>query len=308
MKHVVIASHSPEWHSWRQKGIGGSDAGILAADAGLIKPASWMKSVQYLWEIKTGRRSGISAPNFVMQRGIDGEPFARAAYEKKSGILLSPLYGENEEMPFIRSSFDGVDFSGDIIAEIKCASEKVHAAAKNGDVIDYYTPQIAHQAMTAWGHPETWKISQRCVFLSYVPETDELVIVDKSSHDYRDLAESLLEAEKAFWKKVEDGALPCGDDWSNAAVAFLLVKAKQEQLEAEEQEAKNTLLSLLADKQKMSGAGVSVTRQSKAGSVDYAKIVSEKLKLTPEELEAFRKKGSSSVVFRQLSGAEKEDA
>ncbi len=306
MKHVVLQPQSPEWHIWRQAGIGGSDAPVLAADGGLIEPPSWMKSVQHLWEIKTGRRSGITAPNFAMQRGINGEPFARAAYEKKTGILLSPLYGEMDDLPYVRSSFDGVDFGGDICAEIKCASEKVHSLAKQDEVVPYYKPQQAHQGLTLWGMPETWRSHHRAVFLSYVPETGELVIVDKPALEYRALAEDLLALEKKFWQRVLDGTLPCGDEWSSAAAKFLLVKARQEALEQEEEEAKTALLALLGDQKKMSGAGVSVARQSKKGSVDYQKIVGEKLTMTPAEIEAYRKSGSSSVVYRQLAGEKEE--
>lgn len=306
MKHVVLQPHSPQWHAWRQAGIGGSDAPVLAADAGLVEPPSWMKSVQHLWEIKTGRRSGISAPNFAMQRGISGEPLARAAYEKKTGILLSPLYGEMDELPYVRSSFDGVDFSGDISAEIKCASEKVHAMAKQQEVVPYYRPQQAHQGLALWGMPETWRSNHRMVFLSYVPETGELIVVDKPALEYRALAEDLLAIEKKFWQRVLDGTLPCGEEWSTAAAKFLLVKARQEALEQEEQDAKSALLSLLGDQKKMSGAGVSVARQSKKGSVDFQKIVGDKLALTANELEAYRKAGSSSIVYRQLAGEKEE--
>jgi putative phage-type endonuclease len=298
MRQVIFEEQSAHWHTWRANGIGGSDAPIIAADAGLCRPAPWMKKVEDLWKIKTGRVSGITASTWATRRGVKAEPLARKAYECTTGILLSPIYGEMTEMPFIRSSFDGVDFEGNVIGEAKLGSAHVHALARDNEVVEYYKPQLAHQALTAWGMPEEWLPEHTISFISYDPVACEMLHVTKPAFEYRKLAEDLLIAEQAFWNKVQQDAEPCGPEWRQAADAFLMVRAQLDMLEKKEDEAKARLIALLGDEERMSGAGVSVAREVRKGSIDYSKLVLDHTKLTKAEIEDYRKKDSSSIVVR----------
>lgn len=301
MNPVLLEPQSAAWHVWRAGGLGGSDAPIIAADAGLCKPASWMKSIEEMWKIKTGRASDISTPNFGMRKGIRSEPRARAAFEKNTGILLSPIYGEMAAHSFVRSSFDGVDMAGDFIGEIKYGSKYIHDLAKAGEVVDYYRPQLAHQALTAWGMPDEWQPEHMMGFVTYIPETDDLAYVIKPAFEYRELAEKLVEAEVKFWNKVLSNAEPVSDEWRGAAARFLNARAQIEQLVKEEEEAKAVLIAMAGGNDKKVGAGVSVTRQIRKGNVDYGKLLKELTTLTEDQIEVYRKADSSSIVVRAVS-------
>lgn len=313
MKSVVFqtVSGSPdtaEWHAWRQNGIGGSDAPIIAADAGLLtdKPA-WMKSANWLYLIKTGQKEQEDLSNNpAVRRGKENEEPARRLFEEQTGILLSPCFGEMDPYDFVRSSFDGMTFEGDLIAEIKVPSQKVHDLAKFGRVVDYYRPQLAHQALTAWGHPEQWS-SQAIYFISYQPETGDLVYVDKPAKDYRALAEKLLDAEIQFWDSVAKAVPPCGVEWLEAASRYVATAAQLDVAKAEVETTKARLVELLGAGKRMEGGGVSLVRTPKVGAVDYAAVLQE---LMPgkskdeiaEFCERYRKEGSETLTVRIAKG------
>lgn len=315
MKQVIFnaTSGSPGtalWHSWRLDGIGSSDAPIIAAAAGLVKPAAWMKSLEHLWQVKTGRRAADIVNSWVMQRGTNGEGPARDLYEKSTCNAVSPMFGEMDGYEFIHSSFDGVDFDQKLLAEIKCPGDQQHNAAKRGEVVGYYLPQMAHQAMTLWGHPESWPDGIDADYVSYIPETKDLAVVRNTLTGdgfymplvsvLRDMAIKLLPLEVQFWQDVQGGILPCGTDWRDAATNYLVVQSKIEALTLELNDARSVLIDLLGKNGKMSGAGVSVARQVKQGSVDYKAILAAN-QLQDVDVEPFRKKGTTSIVVRTLA-------
>jgi putative phage-type endonuclease len=309
MKSVVFktVSGSPdttEWHAWRMGGIGGSDAPILAADAGLLadKPA-WMKSANHLFLIKTGQKEQEDLSNNpAVRRGKENEEPARKLFEERTGILLSPCFGEMESHPFVRASFDGLTFERDALAEIKVASQKVHELAKFGRVVDYYKPQIAHQALVAWEHPESWS-DQMTYFISYNPEADELVYVEKPARDYRALAEKLLEVEIKFWASVEQRIPPCGAEWIEAAAKYIAVNEQLDLVKAEVETAKARLIELLGSAAKMEGGGVSLVRTVRAGNVDYVAAVKDLMPGKSDDeikefFERYRKEGGETLTVR----------
>lgn len=301
MRQVRISPQTAAWHSWRAQGIGGSDAPIIAADAGLCKPASWMKSIEDLWKIKTGLMADISEPNWGMKKGIRAEPLARAAFERETGILLSPICGEMIDSPFVRSSFDGVNLPRDFNCEIKYGSKYLHDLAKNHEVIDCYRPQLAHQGLTLWGHPDEWEAGTQLCFASFIPDTNDLAYVIKPAFEYRELADKLFEAEKKFWDRVQQRLEPVTEEWRQAA--FRYIAAYEDKVRAEEEldAAKAELIKMAGDNDKKAGAGVSVTRQEKQGALDYSRALKELLPtVTPEELEVYRKAGSTSHTVRVL--------
>lgn len=298
MKSVFFRNQDDSWHVWRASGIGGSDAPVIAADAGLCKPSGWMKTLEELWRVKTGRATDIGEPNWGMRKGIRAEPLARSTFEEKFGVVLSPAYGEMDLHPFVHSSFDGRDISGNFIAEIKFASRYLHDLAKSGEVVSYYRPQLAHQALTAWGMPETWRSEHTLAFVSYDDINDDLAYVVKPALEYRELAEKLIDAEIVFWNNVQNNMEPISDQWRAAAFRFLSARARIDALKAEEEAAKAILIQLAGDNDKKAGAGVSVTKQSKQGAVDYMKLLEELTTIDSSQIDLYRKPESESFVVR----------
>ena len=202
---------SSEWHAWRAGGIGGSDAGAIAVEAGLlVDPPKWFKTPHQLWELKAGIKEDSFKGNWATERGRKGEEVIRRLYEKETGIFLSPMFGEMDDTPCVRASFDGISFDFAVIGEIKCPSAAVHAMAKNGEVVPYYKPQIVHQALTAWGDPSEWTNDLESHFISGVPEERDIATVRIRARRMQEYAKRLYEAELSFcagspciWRWVE---------------------------------------------------------------------------------------------------------
>lgn len=138
--------NSPHWYTWRNKGIGASDA------ASLLDESPWTSKFQ-LWAQKTGLLPRGAAPSFAvsaMERGKLLEPVARAYYEKKFGLIVEQdVNCEDEEHEFLRASLDGLVTNGSdqFVLEIKCPGKAAHAKALRGELPDYYYPQLQFQLM-----------------------------------------------------------------------------------------------------------------------------------------------------------------
>ena len=310
MKSVVFqtSSGSPNsaaWHAWRGAGVGASDAPVIAAGAGLIEPAEWMSSVHKLWLIKTGQSEGPTV-NAAMRRGTKWESAARIAVEKATGIVIAPVFGEMDENPFVRASFDGMDFLQTSLVEIKIPSQKVHQMAKNGIIVPYYVPQLVHQGMTAWGPPgKSWD-NKLAIFASYVPETQDLALVHKTGRElYQEFdVDQLYLSEQEFWRSVQSRMALCGDEFLALAAQYKRVDEAYQVADQEREKVRMQIVDMLGERDLLEGGGVRALRSERAGSVDWEKVV-KKLATDftiPEETivklkESIRKKGSSSITI-----------
>lgn len=295
---------SAEWHAWRAQGIGGSDALSVAVEAGLATdPPSWAKSAHALWELKTGQKEDTFKGNWATKRGQAGEAIIRKLYENQTGIPVTPMFGEMDGFDFIRSSFDGLAFDFSTIVEIKCPSEAVHNMALNNEVVGYYKPQLLHQALTAWGVPETWHPDHESHFVTGIPEKKEIAIVRIPARAMREKACRLFEAEQAFWKKVQDFQPPAGDGWIDMAELWKAAHAAIEQAKAEKAVIEGMMIDYITHRNMLQaeGGGVRMRKESRKGSVDYAKVLkAHGIELEDEKADAFRKASSESWVARQL--------
>ena len=203
MKYVDFESHQA-WLSWRRSGIGSSDAVMLAAASSLITPPSWMEAtaVQSLfWEkLNMGREK---CENSSMRRGKEMEEPVRRLVEARLGFI-APVNIEREDYPWMRASLDGLTMSDEIV-EIKVPNEHVIQLAKEGQVVDYYQPQLAHQLMALHGHPDGWSGKERIHFAVYDFQNEKAYIVSLNSEALRPLAQRLFNIEQAFWAKVQKG-------------------------------------------------------------------------------------------------------
>lgn len=306
---------SAEWHAWRAGGIGGSDALAIAIAAGLVAgdAPKWAKSENQLYELKAGIKEDTFRGNWATERGRQGEEPVRRAYEKHTGILVSPMFGEMESNPFVRSSFDGLAVDMSVITEIKCPSQSVHDLAREGRVVDYYKPQLVHQALTAWDHPEGWDTHREVHFVTGVPEMlrkrggdklgEGICIVRLRAGKLREYALKLLPAEIAFWEKVQAQVRPSGDGWDELAVCWLAAKAAEDRAKQERADTEDAMKAYLEMRGLVvgEGGGVRFKKEDRKGSVDYAAVLKSVAPDVPEDiLEAHRKAGSSSWVARAI--------
>src|SRR6185295_11413046 len=102
MQQPNLRQRSPEWHEFRQKHIGGSDAITCMGDYRYATPYQL-----YLEKL------GLSSPRRItsaMQNGIDNEEPARRAFENLMGISVFPVVRKSRTVEFMMSSLDGIYF------------------------------------------------------------------------------------------------------------------------------------------------------------------------------------------------------
>lgn len=302
MQIVTLEQGSPEWLRWRYAGIGSSDAAQIAAHHGMCEKADWMSSLDALYQEKI---TGIDKQkqNFVMRRGKNGEAPARLACEARIGIPVMPICAAMDENPRIRASFDGISFDGLRTVEIKCPSAGVHELAKKGTIVGYYVPQIVHQGLVAWGLPERWPEDALIHFYSYVPETKDGALVTVRAWDLRDYASELYKHELAFLTQLDRQVPPCGEDYLGLAMEYASLDAQIKALK-ERQEALKDVMIALATKRKvktLQGAGVTLLKAQRAGTVDYARLIAE-YSIPSDEVQRYRKKSSEFWQVRTDKG------
>lgn len=301
---------TPAWRAWRSLGIGGSDAVIIAAGYGLIPRSdvpSWVPPIEQLLAVKRGEvdeEVKSAYAQFYLDRGKDSEGRVRQAYEEASGIIVSPLFGENDDYPFVRASFDAVSICGTRAAEIKVPGGKATEIARAGNVPVYYRPQLAHQAMVLFGvDTDQWAEDAVIDYVSGFSEEawEEPIIIPVLASSLAALAKSLFLAERAFWRAVCGDGLLHGPEYVALVAAYDAAEAAAKVAEEAHKEARERLKAFYEDYPfaRVEGAGRALDLETRAGSIDYeAVLAAKKIVLTSEEQERFRKKGSTSFSIR----------
>jgi putative phage-type endonuclease len=296
---------SAEWHAWRAAGIGASDAATIAFNGGLLLPkdaADWQRDYAGLVAEKRNEKVVDKAVNnFAARRGKVMESTVQALICERTGIPFASAFGEMDEHPFIRASFDGITFDLDCTSEVKVASKAVHELALKGEVIPYYRPQLAHQAFTAWGPPEGWS-NDRCSFFSNYNDTfsEKLAIVEIPSGTewLKRMAEALLPLHQAFWKEVKEGReLPA--ELLEKIALFRRLDAQADEIEKQLKPLKEQITAFAkgTGSPKIDFGGVMAIRSDRRGTVDLDEAI-KAMKLDPSAFEAFRKPPTSSWTIK----------
>jgi putative phage-type endonuclease len=176
-----MEQQTAEWHEFRKKGIGSSDAAVIMG----VSP--W-RSLHDLWCEKTGREYE-KQDNWATARGNEMEPVARADYELRYGIDMPPAVVFFDKYPFMRASLDGYNQELGLVLEIKCPGKADHAVAEAGKIPEKYYAQVQHQLLVT-GADEVH-------YYSYKNHVGVLVIV-KPDLDYM---ADLFKREIAFWNE-----------------------------------------------------------------------------------------------------------
>lgn len=286
-------SENPAWHAWRQAGIGASDAATVAFQNGLLEPehaATWQRDYAGLLAEKRGE-SREARTSWAMRRGQDLETGIRMWHEVTTGIITAPCFGEMDEHPVVRSSFDGVEIALDVLVEIKAANREVHQAVASGLVPHKYRPQVAHQALTAWGPPEAWDGARELHFVNHWNGETKMCVLSAADADFRRYAERLLPLLLAFWKEVEEGrAIPA--DVLSAARAIREMRMQMDEIEVALKDHQRTLTKYASGLgvPRFEVEGVRATETTRKGTVDYDRLFKTLgVKPTEEQVEACRK-------------------
>lgn len=222
MNLVNLEQNSDAWLSWRQTGIGSSDA------PSILELSPW-KTRRELWEEKVyhyHRRNPVLSSKQLQaifakmkekelqnesskNRGRKLEPVAREHYEWWLGHKIDPVCGVHPQFEFLKVSLDGWNEEKKLFGEIKCPNQMAHNQALMGQVPQYYVPQLLHQFLTS-GAKEGHYIS----FHDKFPPGQRLAIVqvnENTVHEAMSLQATLAQSIKyveyeftAFWNSVKD--------------------------------------------------------------------------------------------------------
>lgn len=193
---------SPEWFTARCGKVTGSAVRNVLSKTKTGEPVGRGEyRTQLVIERLTGAPAGNTFTNAAMQRGVDLEPVARAAYEVQTGLLaLETGFWHDDVMG---ASPDGlIEDTG--ILEIKCPSLTTHFEyLKNKTVPSKYVAQVQMQMLVT--------NRQWCDFASFCPEFPEhlrLMIV-RCLRDEAYIATMADEIEK-FLIEIETDVLTLG--------------------------------------------------------------------------------------------------
>ena len=156
---------TPEWFLAR---VGKATASRIKDIVAKTKTGVSASRKNYAVELALERLTGSKKEGFTnaaMQHGIDQEPYAKLAYENRTGQLIQDVgFLEHPTIPMSGASPDG--FPGEGLIEIKCPNSATHLDNLiRGSADPDYLPQMYWQ-MACTGRP--W-----CDFVSFDPRFPE---------------------------------------------------------------------------------------------------------------------------------------
>lgn len=283
---IEVDQGSPQWHELRKTKIGASDAPI-------IKKVSPWQTPFGLWEYKMNLREG-QTDNARMKRGRDLEAAALAKFCQRTGLSLRPRVVLSTEHEFVMASFDGCDEYGEVIVEIKCPSPdgNDHQSALLGITPEKYIPQVQHQLIPTK--------PKRSFYYSFDGEDGPIIETEPDANYIKEL----LVDESKFYECMTTFTPPAltdadfltreDEEWKQIAEQYLLISHSLSDLEKQEKNLKAKLIEL-AGKSNVKGAGLSLSKVVRKGTVDYSSIP----ELKGLNLEPFRKGHSEYWTIRK---------
>lgn len=273
---------SPEWHDFRKKGLGSSDA------AAALGVSPW-KTPYQLWSEKTSEVDQENKPNSAMKKGIKLEPQIRAWSEKELGVNLNPECRMHPKYDFLRASLDGISKDEKTVVEMKYVGiEDFFLARDMKKIPGKYIPQLAHQAIVC--------VVPEVRYVCYNDEINQYAILRYSpTKEYKDM---LLKAEIEFWDKVTSNTPPEITDKDivpqeiHDLIQWKNVKQVLDDIKLQEAELREKIIGQMKYNSIRSN-GVVITKITKKGSIDYNRIPD----LEDMDLELYRKPSSSYHKF-----------
>ncbi len=164
-----VAQGSKAWHAARLGIPTASNFNRIVTGAGYFSAASarYMDDLMEEWRSRERRQFEAT---FWMQRGLEMEPQARAAYAVQTGHAVAEVglvYLNAQRL--VAASPDGM-VGDDGLLEIKCPMPAIHAAHVRGAKLPGpYIPQVQGQL---WVSQRKW-----CDFFSYHPDSAEQLLL-----------------------------------------------------------------------------------------------------------------------------------
>lgn len=169
-----MEQRSPEWMLAR---AGHCTASRFSDVLAKIKTGEAASRRNYRLQLVTERLTGLPVDgyqNSAMQWGVEQEPFARAAYEARSGLIVMPVgFITHPKLRWVGASPDGL-VGEDGCLEAKCPAVSTHHVVTllDGVMPSEHIPQVQGQM---------WVTGRRWVdFVSFdprMPEKHQIVVV-----------------------------------------------------------------------------------------------------------------------------------
>ncbi|SEG88392.1 YqaJ viral recombinase family nuclease [Marinobacterium lutimaris] len=297
MKIVNLTQGTQAWLDWRAQGVS-------ASDMPTIMGKNPYKTAYQLWLEKTGRANPPDLSNNPnVQRGNRLEPLAREFCEDRDNEILLPVCAEDDELPILRASFDGLS-SGGIPYEFKAPTENRFAELQDvgteSATYEMYAWQVKTQSFVAQ--------SKKGLLFFYMEDERHLEFtIELTAEDM----EAIDMAARQFWDCIQNDTPPpldperdvyipkSGEDqfrwetfaeqWRENQEQFKALEEQMAPLKKSQDELKKAMCDMMGDFQSTDYAGVKVTRFTRQGSIDYAKYCKE-LGIGTDVLEPYRKK------------------
>ena len=315
MQVANLRQRTPPWHDWRNDGITASEIGAVL---GLCP----YRTSYRLWAEKKGLILPANLDrNPNVRRGVTLEPKARQSFESRHDVMLMPLCAANDQYPFIKASFDGVDEHG-IPVEIKAPSiarfqeavdaggeltsddyYEAKASLKSSKVYNLYYPQLQQQILVA-GSDHAWLT----LYLNDneyldIPIQRDQAFIDTLIIKATEFYQLLKKNQPPVRDPERDIFIPTGmqlDTWNSLALQYhqteeqiQLLKKTLEALTTSQTDLEKQFISLMGDFLQAESAGLRVNRYFQQGAIDYKAVLKQhNPDLTSENLDAFRKAGS----------------
>lgn len=245
MERVVIEQNTPEWLVWRQ----------------LMRNASESPTVmglEYTLAELAKRKRGIPLEdNEAMRMGREQEPLARHAYQEVFKVELEPVVVADGHYA---ASLDGITPDELHLVEIKTSTRGTHGSrwllAEQGKMSDRDYCQVQHQLMVSK--------AKRATLWVWNPYTSlGLAVEARPDPDYWSLLRNR-------WDEVWPCLLERKDmAWDDAANAWRRARAALAAAEQSEKLAKQKLEDLAGTYEFQSGSGITLTRSTRAGAIDW---------------------------------------
>jgi len=277
MKTIDLEQGSQEWLEFRRMKVGASEAPIVMG----VSPWSTPRK---LWRQKM-ELDPVTFNSYVMRRGTELEPVARALYESGVGVKCPPAVVQHDDHDFMIASLDGLSECGEFCVEIKCGGEKLFRDCESGIIPDYYECQIQHQLAVTGRDSIDY-------FVFWNGETSGITVgrddkfIEKMIKKEREFMQSVYEFDcpglsNGDYEKRDDSA------WLCLAAELRGIRSQVSDLKARE-EVIIQQLTVESKEKPSEGGGIRFAKRTRAGTVDYKSIP----ELKDVDLEPYRKKPS----------------
>jgi len=186
---------------WKQSRIGKATASRISDIVAKTKTGYSTSRANYMAQLVVERMTnqvGESYSNAAMEWGVENEPFARAAYEAKTGNLVDQVGAiDHPTIPMSAASPDGL-ISEDGCLEVKCLNTATHIdTILGGEPVKKYYDQMQWQMACT---RRKW-----CDFVSFDPRMPAHLQLFVKRIQRNDVYIAELESEVIqFLKEVDD--------------------------------------------------------------------------------------------------------